>query len=156
MIKKILLWIAVIFLSTQIFGFSAKNAEESAGASSKIAESVVTVIEKIFDIDAQTREDVFHAVHLTVRKGAHFAEFALLGVLTFFLTKSYNLKTNMCAIISLGYCLLFAATDEFHQLFVPGRSGQISDVVLDFCGAVFGALCSFTGIKIKNRFFDKK
>ena len=37
-------------------------------------------------------------------------------------------------LIAAGY----AATDEFHQLFVPGRSGQISDVLLDSAGALAG------------------
>lgn len=35
---------------------------------------------------------------------------------------------------------LYAASDEFHQLFVPGRSGQISDVLLDSAGVCFGVL----------------
>ncbi|HJA34824.1 MAG TPA: VanZ family protein [Candidatus Mediterraneibacter merdigallinarum] len=35
---------------------------------------------------------------------------------------------------------LYAATDEVHQLFVPGRSGQISDVILDSAGALAGVL----------------
>ena len=40
----------------------------------------------------------------------------------------------------------YAATDEFHQLFVPGRSGQISDVILDSAGAALGVLL-MTGIE---------
>jgi len=35
---------------------------------------------------------------------------------------------------------VYAATDEFHQLFVPGRSGQVKDVLLDSCGAAVGVL----------------
>ena len=33
-------------------------------------------------------------------------------------------------------------TDEIHQLFVPGRSGQITDVILDSCGGLIGAVLS--------------
>ena len=46
----------------------------------------------------------------------------------------------------------YAATDEFHQLFVPGRSGQISDVVLDSAGALAGLLILTVAREImKNR-----
>ena len=45
-------------------------------------------------------------------------------------------------LITAGY----AATDEFHQLFVPGRSGQVSDVILDSAGAATGVLI-MTGIE---------
>ena len=45
-------------------------------------------------------------------------------------------------LIAAGY----AATDEFHQLFVPGRSGQVSDVILDSAGAAIGVLI-MTGIE---------
>ncbi|MFR1872919.1 MAG: VanZ family protein [Coprococcus sp.] len=39
---------------------------------------------------------------------------------------------------------LYAVTDEIHQLFVPGRSGQITDVILDSCGGLIGAVLSAT------------
>lgn len=156
MIKKILLWAAVILMSLQIFGFSSKTAPESSNTSEKIASTIVKALENVVKIDKAKRDDVFHIIHLTVRKGAHLAEFALLSMLTYFLARAYGLKVKICVIISLGYCLLFAATDEFHQLFVSGRSGQIKDVLIDFCGGIFANLCAVLGIGIKNRLFDKK
>ena len=155
MIKKIILWIAVIALSLTIFDFSAKPAAESAGISSQIAEKVIEFAEKVVKIDDYQREGVLYTMHLLIRKGAHFLEFALLSILVFFLAKSYNLSKKISIIIALGYCLVFAASDEFHQLFVSGRSGQISDVLLDFCGALFGALICYLivtiGEKKKNK-----
>jgi VanZ family protein len=35
---------------------------------------------------------------------------------------------------------LYAASDEFHQLFVDGRAGMLSDVLLDTCGVAVGSL----------------
>lgn len=151
MIKKIILWIAVIALSLTIFDFSAKPATESAGMSSQMAEKVVELVEKVVDIDDSQREGVLYTIHLLIRKGAHFLEFALLSILVFFLAKSYNLSKKISMIIALGYCLAFAASDEFHQLFVSGRSGQISDVLLDFCGAVFGSLICYLVMKIGEK-----
>ncbi len=156
MMKKILLWAAVILMSLQIFGFSSRTAPESSNTSEKIANTIVKVVENVVEIDKAKRDDVFRIIHLTVRKGAHFAEFALLSLLTFFLARAYGLKVKICVIISLGYCLIFAATDELHQLFVPGRSGQISDVLIDFCGGIFANLCAVLGLGIKNVFFRQE
>lgn len=41
---------------------------------------------------------------------------------------------------ALVICAVYAATDEFHQLFVDGRGFQFSDIFLDFCGALLGVL----------------
>ncbi len=155
MVKKILLWCAVIFMSLQIFGFSSKTAEESSGTSEKIARYVIEIINNVKEIDDAKKEEVFHAVHFLIRKGAHFAEFALLTLLVFFLAQSYGLKKTICAIISLVYCLIFASTDEIHQLYVNGRSGEVRDVFIDFCGGVFSNVCIFLGIKIKNVYSTK-
>ncbi len=156
MIKKILLWCAVIFISLQIFGFSSKTAEESSGTSEKIARQVIEVINNVKKIDDLKKEEIFHTVHFLIRKGAHFAEFALLTLFVFFLVQSYGLKKINCAAISLVYCLIFASTDEIHQLYVYGRSGQVRDVLIDFCGGIFSNVCIFMGFRIKSWLFDKK
>ena len=156
MIKKILLWCAVIFISLQIFGFSSKTAEESSGTSEKIARQVIEVINNVKKIDDLKKEEIFHTVHFLIRKSAHFAEFALLTLFVFFLVQSYGLKKINCAAISLVYCLIFASTDEIHQLYVNGRSGQVRDVLIDFCGGIFSNVCIFMGFRIKSWLFDKK
>ena len=42
--------------------------------------------------------------------------------------------------ISFIICFLYASSDEFHQLFVPGRSGQVTDIFIDLIGVVLGLL----------------
>ena len=71
-----------------------------------------------------------------VRKTAHFIEFAGLGFLT---TCSVYLSFNK---IYLGVVIasLYAATDEIHQIFVDGRSCQLTDWMLDTVGIITGAL----------------
>lgn len=148
--KKILLWCAVVLMSMQIFGFSSKTAEESSDFSEKIAGSVVKTIVKVIDVEEEKTDDVFNVVHFLIRKGAHLTEFAVLSLLTFFLAHSYGFKNSVCAIISLTYCLIFAVTDEFHQLFVSGRSGEVRDVLVDFCGGIIANLGSALGFRIKK------
>ena len=75
-----------------------------------------------------------------VRKTAHFTEYAILGSLFYFfyrqiLPQKNGLQLFVLAILS---SFLYACTDEIHQLFVPGRSGQFTDVLVDTLGASFG------------------
>ena len=74
---------------------------------------------------------------LFIRKLAHFGEYFLLGVL---LWLDWRLWGRGSLILPLGVGLLFAAADEFLQTFIPGRSGELSDVLLDFFGVCCGVL----------------
>ncbi len=138
MLKKILLWLLVIALSLQIFSFSSENAEESGGLSEKVTKVVVKVIKEVKEIPPQKQVSFFEIVHKIVRKTAHFAEYTLLAIAVFALSKSYALKNVTSFFISIVYCLFFATSDEIHQLYVPGRHGAVLDVVLDGSGALFG------------------
>ena len=98
-------------------------------------------------------------VDYPIRKAAHASEYAVLGLLTAGAymaggaadagNGSDKKKTNIRnskkrTSISRGILIpwvistAYAATDEMHQLFVPGRSGQVSDVLLDSAGAMAG------------------
>jgi len=89
-----------------------------------------------------------------VRKAAHFTEYALLGI-SMFLYVIECLRERKRPVGGAWYVIVwaagtfYAATDEFHQLFVPGRSGQISDVLIDSAGALGGIL--LMGIILGNR-----
>ena len=72
-----------------------------------------------------------------VRKAAHFSEFALLGILGVQCMRQY---TGRCMLPTLFTGLLTALTDETIQLLVEGRSGQVSDVWIDFAGCCCGAM----------------
>ena len=84
-----------------------------------------------------------------VRKTAHFTEYAILGSLFFF-----NLRNTPLGLIkhplatSILFSFLYACTDEIHQIFVPGRSAQFRDVLIDTLGASFGAIITYLIIKL--------
>lgn len=83
--------------------------------------------------------------HGLLRKLAHMGEFALLGALWEGALRGRSgpgrgWYSVQCA---CGLCLLTAMTDETIQLFVPGRSGQVTDVWIDFAGACMGVLAVF-------------
>ncbi len=108
------------------------------------------------ELSAFFTEKVFGALGFTehfVRKAAHFAEFAVLGALIMIFLSTFDIKRILCALISVLGSAVYAAFDEFHQTFVSGRSGQISDVLLDACGAVFGVslVCLILYLKSKKK-----
>ena len=53
---------------------------------------------------------------------------------------TFKIKMVMRALISLIFCFIYACTDEFHQIFVSGRSPQMFDVMIDTSGALFGIM----------------
>lgn len=86
-----------------------------------------------------------------VRKTAHFTEYAILGSLFFLNLRNWQRpksSTSMNILLSLIFSFLYACTDELHQIFVPGRSAQFRDILIDTFGASFGVLITYLIIKL--------
>lgn len=147
MVKKILLWLALIFVSVMIFNFSSADGYKSQNLTEKLTEKVIH-IEKG---EGSEESNLFKKTHTFIRKLGHFLEFALLGVLALYLAKSYNLSLKVCVVISLLYALIFAMGDEIHQLFVDGRDGRVTDVVIDFCGSLTSISIFYFKLKRKEK-----
>ncbi len=76
---------------------------------------------------------------LLYRKAAHIGEFAILAILLVrALTHRAPLVPALGASVALS--VAYAVTDEIHHLFVPGRSGSLSDVLIDGVGVFLGIL----------------
>ena len=73
-----------------------------------------------------------------VRKSAHIFAYFVLGVLMFRVLRQTNLARPM--LWAVVVCAIYAVTDEFHQLFVPGRSGEVRDILIDTVAATAGVL----------------
>ena len=155
MLKKIILWFLVLCCMCAIFKFSSQKAEESKKTSSKV---IVTII-KMFDInDALTEDDVQllrEKLTFIVRKSAHFSIYAVLGILILLLLYEYGIVKKKALFISTVLSMLYACSDEIHQSFVSGRSGEIRDVLIDTCGALTGCIMvlfvKYIIIEIKTR-----
>lgn len=89
-----------------------------------------------------------------VRKTAHIFEYFILGILMLNVLRYYcNLNFKLVN-LSVILCILYACTDEIHQLFVPGRTGKITDVLIDSIGIILGSFFFYFVLKIrlkKNR-----
>lgn len=123
-------WYPAILMMIIIFIFSSFASTESDRQSGL----VVNVLTLIFP-DAK---DLEFTVKL-VRKTAHFTEYALLGFLS---ARAFGLS-NHHPLHSIWLSALYATSDEIHQYFVPGRSMQFTDILIDSAGATFGALLYF-------------
>ena len=125
--KEIIIsWMLLVIWMIFIFIMSSFNGNISSNQSGSIAD----LIYNLFDISDTEK------VSLIVRKCAHVSEFFILGILVINLISKYNVKYSY--LISFIVCVLYASSDEFHQLFVPGRSGQVTDVLIDLIGVVLG------------------
>lgn len=98
-------------------------------------------------------------LHHFMRKNAHFFIYLILGVLVKYAVNSTGISGFKSLVISLLVCVIYAFSDEIHQLVVPGRGGQLSDVVIDSCGAGLGiflqrAFVKFIFKKQRNRVLE--
>lgn len=80
-----------------------------------------------------------------IRKSAHMFLYFVLSILIFnivYKIKYNNNKSSILksALISLLIVFLYACTDEIHQLFIPGRSGEFRDVMVDTFGGLIGLI----------------
>lgn len=69
------------------------------------------------------------------RKAAHLIEYGVLAWLALRALAASGLRRRKAMGTALLFCVVFAASDEWHQTFVPGRYGKVRDVALDVLGA---------------------
>lgn len=123
-----------------IFMFSAQPSVQSTNTS----DSVTIMLAKIFvrnykSMTDYERYEIVHTLNVFVRKGAHFSVYAFLSVfVTLFFLSYEKLKLRNVFLHTILFCMTYASTDELHQYFVPGRSCQVTDVMIDTCGAIAG------------------
>lgn len=77
-------------------------------------------------------------VETGIRKLGHIAEYALLGLVLFAALRSFAPRPLRYFGWPMAYGLLAGVLDELYQLSVPGRSGRLTDVLIDFAGVLLG------------------
>ena len=131
-----------------IFMNSAANAEESGGESLAVTELIARGFVKDFaDLPAEEQGRILDGLHGYVRTAAHFSEYAALGffVMLFLLSFGKEFCPDPAGrwrryLTGYGFCVLYAMSDEIHQLFVDGRVADAGDVAIDSLGALAGCL----------------
>ncbi len=128
-------WIPTLFWMAWIF--SASTDLMSAAHTSRFVEPL---LRWLFHGISQ---DAVNGFHLVIRKCGHLTEYAVLGFLMWRACgpqdSQAGKRTDWARLrLALAISALYAATDEFHQTFVPSREGMVSDVMIDVCGAAIG------------------
>lgn len=153
--KRAISVLAVIGWMCLIFHYSSQPAAESTKISDTVCYRIIDTIDGWFSqgFTSEQKEAYAEAITYPVRKAAHMTEYAVLAVLIlnglyqfspFAHRRSYYLLTQ-------AGTSLYAATDEFHQRFVPGRSGNLMDVGIDSVGAVIALLIVFGLTKVYQK-----
>lgn len=130
--KKIVKTTLFVLWMLLIFGFSNQNGVQSSGLSSRLLTYIANFLQ-VKDIDS-----FINTYSFLIRKTAHFSEYFILFILAYECFKEYGIGNLL--LISIIFCVGFACLDEFHQLFISGRSGQIKDVLIDSSGSLFSSL----------------
>ena len=146
----ILLWMVLIFC------FSAQNADDSSSTSGHLLEDLLSLFTPGWDsMTAAQQKARLDACHTLFRKCGHFTEYTVLGtLLTLFFRWGHTEKQEKPYLrlwipAVLAFC--YAATDEFHQRFVPGRSCEFRDVMIDLSGAMLGLAAVSAVIVIRRK-----
>ncbi|MCI8453382.1 MAG: VanZ family protein [Lachnospiraceae bacterium] len=135
--RTLLVWLPALGMAALIFGFSAQPAVESTKASDSVTRLLLRIAAATGLFDAgQTDVQVWcERLSLPIRKTAHMTEYTIFYGTVLFALYGSGMRGRKWPQRAFSLTIFYACTDEIHQLFVPGRAGRVSDVLLDGIGA---------------------
>lgn len=146
--KKLLFALPMLIIMIIIFCFSAQPSAQSSASSNFVVDHLIQVIGGIEEkLGMESTEPILdqkgmEIMTFLVRKLAHTFEYAVLGISICIFLYLNQWSYKKLFLISLGIGFAYACTDEFHQWFVPGRSCEFRDVLIDTNGVFLGLLIS--------------
>ena len=149
--KKILITLiiaaAVIICMGLIFHYSSQDGVSSDSISRSFTRKVAAVLMKDFgDFSLSFQNAVIEQLNMFIRKLAHFSVFFSMGAMIFGILSVWADRPLRNILITFAACCTYAALDEFHQIFVSGRTALVTDVLIDTIGALIGASVCFVFI----------
>ena len=136
----LLSWILLIFSFSHTPGPATDEQSKTIvnqiiGNTNKTTNTTVEQIENNVPIDSKDTVDIEYLNYI-VRKIAHMSEYFILALLVLNVIYQFKGKVEFKHyIIVICFCCFYAITDEVHQLYIPGRTGQVKDVLIDTLGA---------------------
>lgn len=160
--KLLISWILVLIWMITIFYLSSMDSDQS---NTKSKETINVVVENTIDVtnnigitnEPTTKDNINSIVNVLnkpLRKCMHATVYFVLVILVINAFNQMHLLTRVNTYLySIIICFIYACTDEIHQLYVVGRTGQFIDVLIDTIGALLGCCVFYIGSKIikKNR-----
>lgn len=118
-----------VVVTAGMVGFILWNSSQTGSVSGARSTGILTFFQESLR---------FPISEFFVRKTAHFLEFCVFGILVGGTVRCYTRSWLARITIPLFVGLLIPVCDEFLQTFIPGRSGEVRDVLIDFAGAATG------------------
>lgn len=137
---KPLVFLPPVLIMGLIFFFSSQDALDSTNLSYPVTSELVLGVDRIFSLHLSAAQLFFYTelYHSLVRKIAHASEYFALTATLFVPLTLYRFRRPVLFCTVFG--ILYAASDELHQLFVPGRSASLKDVCIDGIGVLTAAV----------------
>ena len=154
---RIFFWSITIGIMIVVFLNSAKNATQSSELSVSFTEQLFSVFVPDYgSMDEASKLSIITEMQFFIRKSAHFLSYFAMGLFCILAYNTYELSLRNKFLFSAATCVAFAISDEIHQLFVPGRSGEIRDVLIDTAGILLAALIVSVIIYLRKLRKEKK
>ena len=153
---RVILLILLIGTMFTIFKFSSQNGTQSKGVSTKVSEFVLQFSNKYQQAESKEKTKILLRTNAVMRKVAHFLIYTLLGLLLMGIMSKTRLKDKWRILITIFLGLLYAISDEIHQIYSPGRTPKIADVYIDLLGIFLGILLVILIRKIYNNCITKR
>ena len=151
--KKVFAILLVLWMGF-IFSMSSQNSIESSNTSGGTIRMIMSMVPKFDEQSEEIQDEIVESLQYITRKSAHFIGYMILGILAILLFLQYE-NINKKYPLAFLICVIYAISDEIHQLFVPGRAGQIRDVLIDSAGSLLGIILVMAFVKILIKFNKK-
>ena len=147
-------WVLVVLWMFNIYYLSSMNSDlsntKSKDTINTVVESSVVVTNK--DISKDNLNSIVNVLNKPLRKCMHSFVFFILVILFINAFNNSNIRNYKCYLFSIVLSFIYACFDEFHQLYVTGRTGQLMDIGVDMIGVLFGVLVFYIyGLLVKDR-----
>lgn len=159
-IQRIIFAILTIATFVTIFILSSQNGDESGSTSRGFTKKIIEILQLDKNLSEIEKENLIENSQFFIRKLAHFTIYTIAGINIYGFVNTYDTKKKNKILVTLLVGIVYAISDEIHQMFSGDRTPAIRDVFIDSCGVLFG-ICIFLAIDkiIKFRFlslFDEK
>ena len=155
-ITTIIFFILMIFTFIAIFIFSSQDAKKSSLTSKEFVKKVIEIIPFTKSLNNIQKKQIIENSQFFIRKLAHFSIYTLAGfcIIGFFSTLKKIKKKNI-VYLTLIIGILYAISDEIHQMYSDGRTPKFLDIIIDSIGILCGIII-FYGIQKMIKKMNKK
>jgi len=134
---NVILWLTNILWMLFIFYLSSQPARVSNNLSKKITILFVNFTKQVQEINFISQKH-FSEINDIIRQYAHVVVYIVLAIFVVNALRGSGMNVLMSCLLAFLISVIFACSDEIHQMFVPGRGVQLQDLIMDCIGVLLG------------------